>query len=182
MNAFDAWLDDLATQALPGGVAAAAVAAAMGAALIAKVTRLTLRRQPLSGSEQRRLASLIDLASQGMDELQRLAEEDARAYRQVLRAATLPEEDAERRLAWQQATDVPLRVAEVCQELLLPLDLLADRCWPAVGIDLQIGRRLLAAGRESGLEAAEENLHAWAEGGDAQGFGSRIRVIRGEQL
>jgi formiminotetrahydrofolate cyclodeaminase len=154
----------------------------MGAALVAKVARLTLQRQPLSTSEQRRLAALIELAGQGIDELQRLAGEDARAYRQVLRAGTLPREDAERRLAWQQATDVPLRVAELCQDLLLQLDLLMDTCWPAVGSDLRVGRRLLVAGRESGLETAEENLRAWAEGEDAQRFRARIGILRGEQL
>jgi formiminotetrahydrofolate cyclodeaminase len=182
LKEFDAWLEEMATHALPGGVAAAARSAAMGAALVAKVTRLTLQRQHLSAVEQQRLVSLVDLASKGVDGLQRLAGEDARAYRQVLETGALPVEGTERRLAWQRATDVPLRVAEVCQELLLALDLLTDRCWPAVGTDLHTARRLLAVGRESGLEAAEANLQSWAEADDARGFGSRMRAIRGERL
>jgi formiminotetrahydrofolate cyclodeaminase len=181
LNTFDAWLDDLANRGLPGGVAAAAVAAAMGAALVEKVAAVTLRHQPLSKPEQRRLVALIDLAGKSRDELQRLAGEDARAYRQVLQTGTLPKENAERRLAWHRATDIPLCVAEVCQELLLQLDLLTEACWSAVSADLRIGRRFLVAGRESGLEVVEENLRAWAEGAEAQGFRSRIGVVRGEE-
>jgi methenyltetrahydrofolate cyclohydrolase len=182
LRSFDAWLEDLANRALPGGVAAAAVAAAMGAALVTKVAGATLQRQPLFPLEQQRLDALVDLVQESIDELQWLAAEDERAYRQVLQTRRLTIDDVERRLAWHQATEVPLRVAEVCRDLLLRLDFLADRCWPAVVTDLQIGRRLLATGLESGLEAAEENLRAWAEDPEARGFRSRIYVLRGEEL
>ena len=181
MRAFDAWLEDLANRALPGGMAAAAIAAAMGAALVTKVAGVALHRQPLSPAEQQRLEDLVDLVQESMDQFQQLAGEDERAYRQVLQTRVLPIDNAERRLAWHEATEVPLRVAELCHDLLPRLDLLADRCWPAVVTDLRIGRRLLAAGLESGLDAAEENLRTWAEDDDAQGFRARIRVVRGEE-
>jgi methenyltetrahydrofolate cyclohydrolase len=178
LKEFDAWIEDLANKPLPGGVAAAAVAAAMGAALVTKAAGATLQYQALSPGARQRLEELADLAQASIDEFQRLAMEDERAYRRVLQTRALTTDDAERRLAWREATEVPVRVAEGCRDLLLRLDALVDRCWPAVVIDLRIGRRLLATGLDSGVEAAEENLRAWGEDPEAQDFRSRIYVLR----
>jgi formiminotetrahydrofolate cyclodeaminase len=182
LRAFDAWLEDLADRPLPGGVAAAAVAAAMGASLVMKVAQTTLRRRSLSASDRRQLQDLVDLAHESRQELLHLAEEDEQAYRRVLQARKPSVGVAERRQAWRGATEVPLRIAEACRALLLRMDRLSDTCWPAVVTDLRVGRRLLAAGLESGLEAAEENLRAWGADPDAQPLRFRLDRLREERV
>lgn len=182
MREFDAWLDDLATQALPGGVAAAAIAAAMGAALVVKVADTTLRHRSLSLPDQQQLHALLDLARESSPQLLHLAGEDEQAYRKVLQTRSLPVDADPRRQAWCEATEVPLRIAEACQVLLLHLDRLADTCWPAVMTDLRVGRRLLAVGLDAGIDAAEENLRAWEDGPDARALRSRLEYLKGEDL
>ena len=51
----ESWLDELAAQSLPGGVSAAALASAMGAALLAKTARVTLGRQTLAPGNRGRV-------------------------------------------------------------------------------------------------------------------------------
>ncbi|MCL7455167.1 MAG: cyclodeaminase/cyclohydrolase family protein [Anaerolineae bacterium] len=182
MKAFDAWLEDLADRALPGGVAAAAVAAAIGAALVMKVAQTTLRRRSLPAPDRRQMQDLVDLVPESRQELLHLAEADEQAYRRVLQTRNLSAGVAERRQAWRGATEVPLRVAEACQALLLRMDRLSDTCWPAVVTDLRVGRRLLAAGLESGLEAAEENLRAWGVDPDALPLRARLDRLREERV
>ncbi|MGC9333339.1 MAG: cyclodeaminase/cyclohydrolase family protein [Anaerolineae bacterium] len=182
MKEFDVWFEALATQALPGGVAAAAIAAAMGAALVIKVADTTLRHRSLSLPEQQQLEALLDLARQSSPHLLHLAGEDERAYRRVLQTRESAEDVDQRRQAWRQATEVPLRIAEASQALLLRLDPLADTCWPPVLTDLRAGRRLLAVGLGAGVEAAEENLRIWGEGVAALPLRARLEHLRREDL
>lgn len=180
MKEFDSWLEDLATQALPGGVAAAAIAAAMGAALVVKVADATVRHRSLSPADRQRLESLADLARENLAGFLHLAGEDEQSYRRVLQARTQAGDVGQQRQAWHEATEVPIRIAEACQALLVRLDPLEDRCWPPVVTDLRIGRLLLAVGLDAGVDAAEENLRAWGEGPDAQPLRARLEYLKGE--
>lgn len=56
---FDGWLDDAATQPLPGGVAVAATAAALGAALVAKTARLSAQRTQSGGLHNPDLSPVV---------------------------------------------------------------------------------------------------------------------------
>jgi len=174
MDRFDGWLNDMAARPLPGGVAAAAVSAAMGAALIAKAARLTLRRQELEPERRQKLEVVLQLSHSQRAELMRLADADERAYRAVLKSRTLPAMSPVRRRAWQEATEVPVCVAEAARAVLDGLHEFDGVCWPSVCVDFEIGASLLAAGMSAALLAAESNLHAW---GDAQGSGALRRRI-----
>lgn len=174
LNDFADWLDRLATQPLPGGVASAAIAAAMGAALTYKVARIALAQKSLTAVDRAATQATLDLANAQQAELVRLSSADEQAYRAVLEAAHAPE----RRLAWQQATQVPILVAEACRLLLDRLPGLYPVCPPVVYVDLQIGSWLLETGLRAGLEAAETNLRVWAKGTDLAAFRSRIDAVQ----
>ncbi|MFN2225040.1 MAG: cyclodeaminase/cyclohydrolase family protein [Anaerolineae bacterium] len=173
MDEFDAWLEKMATEPLPGGVAAAALAAAMGAALVAKVT--TGRRRPTA-------AGLVDLAHASRIRLLQLAADDEAAYRLVLDTRRLPPGDEARRRACRQATDLPLTVAETCHRLLAALPDPGVLASPALAVDFEIGRRLLAAGCDAGLRAGAQNLDAWGRDVDLAGHRQRLAALRGGEL
>lgn len=151
------WLHEMATKPLPGGVAAAAIAAAMGAALIAKAIQVTLQRQALGASDRLRLEATLGQAQTQLGELARLAEADEEAYRGVLDTAKLPPDALARRAARQTATETPLRLAEQCQSLLSNLPLVLETCWPAVRSEAKTGGWLLEVGVRAGLLAAKSN-------------------------
>jgi len=177
-NDFAGWLDRLATQPLPGGVASAAMAAAMGAALTYKVARIALAEKSLTGSNRAAVQATLDLASAQQAELVRLSSADEQAYRAVLEAEQAPA----RRLAWQQATRVPILVSEACRLLLDRLPGLYAVCPPVVYVDLQIGSWLLEMGVRAGLEAAGANLQVWARGTDLPAFRARIDALQEANL
>jgi formiminotetrahydrofolate cyclodeaminase len=171
-ESLNVWLVRMATQSLPGGVAAAALTAAMGAALSAKSARLTLVQQSLTDSERGMLESTVDLAQARQDALVRLTIADEQAYRAVLDTKGRSAE------AWQMATETPIRVAEACASLLDRLPALSNACRRSVRVDLQIGSWLLETGMRSGLQAAESNLRVWEAGAESQALRVRIAALQ----
>jgi len=165
------WLDEMADHPLPGAVSAGAVAAAMGAALLAKVARLAQQRQT-GGTED--LRGFGELAGVQRRELLHLARTDVKAFQLVLDARDRPAA----RQAWQDATDVPLRVAEACLALEDRLPALELHCPSAVLAELRTGAWLLEAGRRSGLLAAEANLKLWAEGAAGGRLRARLDALK----
>jgi len=177
MDCFDGWLNDMAAKSLPGGVAAAAVSAAMGAALIAKAARLTLRRQELEPERRQSLEAVLELSHSQRSELMRLAGADGQAYRAVLKSRTLPATSPVRRQAWQEATEVPVGVAEAARAVLDALHEFDGVCWPLVCVDFEIGASLLDAAVSAALLAAESNLHAWGDEQGSRAFRRRIDAL-----
>lgn len=179
MTEFEAWLDQMAAEPLPGGVAAAAVGAAMGAALVAKIVSIRESRQAPDSAGRRALHALFDLAQASRAELLRLAAADEAAYRRVLDTRHLPSVDEDRRRARQWATDLPLSVAETCRRLLAELPVPAELGSPAMVVDFEIGRRLLEVGVKAGMLAAGQNLGAWSQGLDVAAYRRRLAALRG---
>jgi formiminotetrahydrofolate cyclodeaminase len=113
------------SEPIPGGGSAAALAGAMGAALISMVAELTVGREDAAENADS-VRDLGEAAVQRMSALLDLAEEDAVAYAAVVRARHLPKEsEADReararalRTAMVEAARVPLRTAEVAAEVL----------------------------------------------------------------
>lgn len=157
MTDFETWLDELATQPLPGGVAAAATAAALGAALVAKSARLTLQGIPPGTPESLAPLAIVQAAEDTRSQLLDLAGADVQAYRGWLRGRMRPADDPLRREALMQAMEVPARIAETCQSLIDRSQPLVTTCWPAVRADLEVGRWLLETGVRAGSLAADEN-------------------------
>src|SRR4029453_18841138 len=89
------FLDELASDApTPGGGAWAGVAAAAGAALIAMVARLTLKKKGYEDVAGR-MAAIGEECDEERHILMGLADRDAAAYREVMAAYKLPKETPE---------------------------------------------------------------------------------------
>jgi len=129
----EAFLRRLSTrEPVPGGGSAAALAGAMGAALLHMVVELSGDRA--TDGNRSDLQEIGAAAATWHSELLNLAELDARAYDGVIQARRMPrdtERDAEARralvhAATQEATRMPLEVVRCGQELLR----LAERLAP----------------------------------------------------
>ena len=118
---------------VPGGGSAAALAGAMGAALLGMVVELTVGRQGTEADE----ATLTDMgvaASSWQSELLNLAELDASAYDAVVKARRMARDtELERQArtvqvdaAVREATRIPLATARIASEVLS----LAERLAP----------------------------------------------------
>ena len=109
----------------PGGGSAAAMAGAMGAALLHMVVELTAGR-PGAEADEADLAEIRTAAIAWQSELLNLAELDANAYLAVVRARRLPRESERDRqargvqlgAAIREATRIPLASARAASELL----------------------------------------------------------------
>ncbi|MDP9185477.1 MAG: cyclodeaminase/cyclohydrolase family protein [Actinomycetota bacterium] len=113
------FFDDLASDApTPGGGAWAALSAAAGAALIAMVARLTLKKKGFEEVADR-MRQLADECDDERHVLLGLADRDAEAYREVMGAYKLPKTTPEEQNTWsatlqkalERAADIPLEVA-----------------------------------------------------------------------
>lgn len=105
----------------PGGGTGAAVAGAMGAALVGMLARLTLGRKQYA-AHQELMQAIADQMTDEREALLALAEKDAAAYDAVGAAFKLPKEsDAEKaarreaiQAAMKGACEVPLEVMQHC--------------------------------------------------------------------
>lgn len=110
---------------VPGGGSAAALAAAMGAALVGMVAELTIGR-PAYAEHEVTVRHLRFDALDRRTELLALAQEDATAYDAVVLARHMPKDSEAERVArttalqqaMQEAARIPLRAAVVASEVL----------------------------------------------------------------
>jgi glutamate formiminotransferase/formiminotetrahydrofolate cyclodeaminase len=110
---------------VPGGGSAAALAGALGAALVSMVVELSAGR-PDAVEHEDRLREIGARAAAEREGLARLAQEDAAAYRSVIEARRLPratdEQQASRLAALNRAmvaaAEVPLRTAQSAARVL----------------------------------------------------------------
>jgi formiminotetrahydrofolate cyclodeaminase len=174
----ESWLHRLANDPLPGGVAAAALGAAMGAALVSKVLQVTFARREMDAALRAEMEFVLVLAQDQQAELMRCVDADELAYRALLATRKRPGQDLALGAAWRAATEVPIEIAERCRLLLDRLPALSELVWPPVRVDLEIAESLLRAGAHAGLAAAESNLTAWGDEDEARPLWSRIEVLR----
>lgn len=150
---------------VPGGGSAAALAAAMGAALVAMVAELTIGR-PAHAEHEATVRHLRFNALDRRTELLSLAQEDATAYDAVVRARHMPKDsEAERaartdalQKAMTEAARIPLRAAVIASEVLD----LAERIAPIgnrnAASDAGVAAQLAAAGLRGALLNVRINL------------------------
>ena len=177
MQDLTTWLHNMSAKPLPGGVSAAALAAAMGAALLAKTARVSLRRQDMATEDRATMQAILDLARLHQQVLLDLVEADEEAYRAVLQARVRPDAHQSRDEPWRRATRVPIRVAETCDLILRQLPGLEGLCSPVVRPDLDIARWLLEVGRRTGLLAAQDNLQAWEDDANQASLRARMAAL-----
>ena len=155
---------------VPGGGSAAALAAAMGAALVAMVAELTIGR-PVYAEHEETIRKIRFDAVERRVELLDLAQQDADAYDVVVQARHLPKDsEAEKaarssalEAAMLEAARIPLRAAVVASEVLD----LAERIAPIgnknAASDAGVAAQLAAAGLRGALLNVRINLPYLAE-------------------
>ncbi|MFF3751428.1 cyclodeaminase/cyclohydrolase family protein [Streptomyces sp. NPDC002018] len=176
------WLDELASESsTPGGGAAAAMNAAVGAALISMVCNLTVGRPKYAEYEKELTAALAE-AEELRGRALRLAGDDAAAFGSVIAAYKLAKAtDAEKRArtaAIQQAlvgaADVPLRTAELAAEVIA----LARRILPGSNANVVSDVAVAASSARAALDAAavnvEVNLAALTDEGHCAAVRARL--------
>lgn len=153
-----AFSDDLASDApVPGGGSAAAYAGAMGAALAAMVTRITMKKA--STPEQ---LAFIDEMDALRGELLRLVDADSAAYAVVASVMKLPRKTDEEKAARAErlqsalieASRVPLEVAKASRRLLEACERAVATASPVTASDIGVGA-LMA---ETALRGAALNV------------------------
>jgi methenyltetrahydrofolate cyclohydrolase len=156
------WLDDLASPApAPGGGAAAAMNAAIGAALVAMVCNLTIGR-PRYADHEPLMREALALATELRAQAVQLAAADAAAFSAVTDAYKLPkdtdEDKAARTRAIQAAlvgaADVPLRTAAVAADIIG----LAGRILDGANVNVVSDVAVAAASARAALDAAMINV------------------------
>lgn len=178
MHDWGAWLHDLSTKPLPGGVSAAALASAMGAALVTKTLRISLHKQDMRAEDHAAVQAALDLAGYQQQTLVSLAQADEDAFRAVLDSRTRQDGTQSEAKAWRRAIETPVCLAEACHVLLGQLPDLRPLCWPAVTPDLDIGQWLLEVGLRTGLLAAESNAQAWTDAPELASLQARIDALK----
>lgn len=152
------YLDALrSTAAVPGGGSAAALAGAMGAALVSMVAKLSAKKARTEEDRQA-LTELVPAIDALSDRLVNLSQQDIEAYRRVIDAGKgkLPPEALDR--AYEGAAEVPLQTGEAVQECLAIAAEVARRAWEITASDLAVGSQLLETAMGGALANVEVNL------------------------
>jgi formiminotetrahydrofolate cyclodeaminase len=122
----NAFLDELASSApAPGGGSAAALAGAIGAALVSMVANLTVGKKDYV-HVQDDIQRLLGQSEALRRRCQELLEADVAAYTEVSKAGKMPRDTEEQKAvrsaamqkALKNATAVPMELAEVCVAIL----------------------------------------------------------------
>lgn len=120
------FLDQLASPSpSPSGGSAAALAGALGAALVAMVSRLTTGKRNYE-EVSAELAALVPRAEEKRRVLLELIDKDAEAYDRVISGYRLPKDTDEQKgaraiavqLALKDAAEVPFQIAAACAAIL----------------------------------------------------------------
>lgn len=156
------FLDELASSApAPGGGSVAALAGALGAALISMVNNLTIGKEKYAGVQDD-ITALLKKSESLRKKLTDLLEEDVAVYTKLSQTMKMPRDTEEQKTArakamdrdLKAAADVPLRVAEACVSVM-------ELCRPVaekgnINAVSDVGVGILMA--EAGLRSAALNV------------------------
>ncbi len=165
----------------PGGGAASAIAASLGASLVAMVAALSVDRPKYSAYAEQ-IAQYGGAARGLASALLEMADDDARVYASFGRALKLPREsDAEKatrtaaiRAAAREAAGVPLRILEACREVVVASEALAGRSNLNAASDLAVASRMAEAAAHGAAENVMVNLPAIADAAVADELTGRV--------
>jgi len=164
-------LDQLGSSApAPGGGAAAALAGALGAALVQMTANLSIGR-PRLAEIQEQARQIEARAGELQRRLAHLGDADARAFARVNAAYKLPRHDAaqnpQRSAAIQaallEAAAVPLETAQLCADVLELAEQAAPLLNSSVISDVMVGALLAGAALDSAAVNVEVNLAAMTD-------------------
>jgi methenyltetrahydrofolate cyclohydrolase len=172
----------------PGGGSAAALAGAMGAALVEMVGELTLGRTSPQVDEAT-VQEILSAATARRTELLELAELDASAYDAVVAARRLPRETDGQRAdratriaeATREATRIPLSVAESAADVLKLAERIAPLGNPNAVSDAGVAAQLASASVRGALLNVRINLPSLAADDPLRGeAGGRIGELEAD--
>jgi methenyltetrahydrofolate cyclohydrolase len=145
------------TAAVPGGGSAAALGAAMGAALVSMVAKLSARKTR-SEVDRDLLTGLVPALDELVQRLLDLSQADVDAYRRVIEARKAGAVGAELDRANEGAADVPLQTASAAVGGLKLAAEVSARSWDMTASDLAAGTALLQTGLDGALSNVAINL------------------------
>jgi formiminotetrahydrofolate cyclodeaminase len=145
------------TAAVPGGGSAAALAAAMGAALISMVAKLSAKKTK-AVEDRDVLADLAPQFDQLAARLLELSQEDIDAYRAVIDARKAGAQGEALGQTYERAAEVPLAAATAAARGLALLPEVSKRAWEMTASDLAVGSELLETGLAGALGNVAINL------------------------
>ena len=163
-----------APTATPGGGSAAAASAAMAAGLAVMVAAMSRGKKAYANYE-RQLSEAIASLTRLREELKAAIDADAESYKAVMDAYKKAKESAAANglisTALQQATSVPLGVAERAKEVLRIAEDLRSITSPNMRSDLVTASALARAAIEGALANVEINLESLKD----EGFTAQVR-------
>jgi len=160
------FLSDLSSSLpAPGGGAAAALAAAMGAALISMVCNLTIGKKQYEQYEAE-MIQVRQRAQKLKDEVLLLMDADARAFSELMQSFKLPantDGEKEKRTEQiqaktRQAAEVPAKIAASCLEIAALADQIAGKANKNLESDIKVGIDMAEAGLNSAITNIKVNL------------------------
>lgn len=168
----------------PGGGAASALAAALGAGAVAKVAAVSIGKPKFAAHDAELRVHLAHL--EGLSErLQTLAAEDEAAFAAYMRAFRLPKtsenEQTARAEAIQagirQAAAVPLRIMAASREILDAAERVAVIGNPNALGDCGAGAAMAVAAMRVSLLNVTANLSDMVDGAEAAGYRTQLRDL-----
>lgn len=182
------FLDELASaEPVPGGGAVAALSGALGASLVAMVCRLTIDKKGYAAVSAE-MQAILPRAQALQRELTDLMQADTDAYARVMDAYKLPKtttaEQAARtraiQAALQHAADVPLRVAELCLQVLALARAVAAKGNKNAASDGGVGALMAAAGARGAAFNVTINLASITDESFVQDRRARVTALLAE--
>jgi len=163
---------------VPGGGAAAAHGAAAGFALLEKIVRLELQRQPIASELQSLWETLLEHACGLAGTVLRLRDEDGRAYMRFAEARASGKAAQDVIAALEQAVESPLKIMETAHDGLSCASQAGKHCRKHLLSDLLVVCELLGAATRGAYRIAQANLLLMADSsrkGEYQKLLSRLR-------
>lgn len=167
-KSLQSFLDEVASaDPAPGGGSVAALSGALGASLVAMVCRLTIGKKGYEAVSAE-MQTILPHAETLQRELRDLIQADTDAYARVMDAYQLPKQtDAEKAArtraiqdALKHASDVPLRVAELCAQVLALAQPVAEKGNKNAASDGGVGALMAEAGLRGAALNVSINLDA----------------------
>jgi formiminotetrahydrofolate cyclodeaminase len=169
-------------QPVPGGGSASAVAASLGASLLAMVASLSRGRPKYAAYSATHERAYV-AGEREREHLIALADEDAAAFQRFAAVLKLPRDDEEKiaardaaiRDAAVAAARVPLEAVRVCQSLLVQLEAMAGRSNLNAASDLDVGALLCEAAARGAGANVTINLGSVPETAETTSMQSELR-------